>query len=145
MPEVTRSRVVMAPRDRVWELVSDPYNLPRWWPATVRVEDVEDDAWTSVLKTPRGATVRADYTRSAAERGERVVWRQELAESPFERVFASAVTSVSLADASDGGTRVSLTVAEELRGRYRFGGWVIRRAARRRLDEALGSLAEAVE
>ena len=145
MPEVTRSRVVAAPRERVWELVSDPYNLPRWWPATVRVEDVEDGAWTSVLKTPRGATVRADYTRAALSRGERIVWQQELEESPFERVFASASTAVSLEDAPDGGTRVSLTVTEELRGRYRFGGWVIRRAARRRLDEALGSLAEAVE
>ena len=145
MPEVRRSRVVAAPRDRVWDLVSDPFNLPRWWPATVRVEDVEDGAWTSVLKTPRGATVRADYTRAGFERGSSVAWRQELEESPFERVFASAVTTVSLADASDGGTRVELTVAEELRGRYRFGGWVIRRAARRRLDEALSSLAQAVE
>ena len=145
MPEVRRSRVVAAPRDRVWELVSDPYNLPRWWPATVRVEDVEDSAWTSVLKTPRGATVRADYTRAGFERGSRVEWRQELEESPFERVFASATTSVSLVDADGGGTRVELKVVEELRGRYRFGGWVIRRAARRRLDEALTSLAEAVE
>lgn len=146
MPEVTRSRVVAAPRDRVWDLVSDPFNLPRWWPATVRVEDVEDDAWTSVLKTPRGATVRADYTRDVYERPSRVGWRQELEESPFERVFASATTAVALADAPDGGgTQVELKVVEELRGRYRFGGWVIRRAARRRLDEALGSLAEAVE
>jgi uncharacterized protein YndB with AHSA1/START domain len=146
MPEITRSRLVAAPRDRIWDLVSDPFNLPRWWPATVRVEDVEDGAWTSVLKTPKGATVRADYTRAEFERGSRVGWQQELEESPFERVFASASTTVALADAPDGGgTRVELTVAEELRGRYRFGGWVIRRAARRRLDEALTSLAEAVE
>src|SRR3954447_23436623 len=128
MPEVTRVRSVAAPPDRVWELVSDPFNLPRWWPATVRVEDVEEGTWTSVLKTPRGATVRADYTRDTLDRGVRVVWRQELEESPFERVFASATTTVALADAPDGGgTRVDLTVVEELRGRYRFGGWVIKR------------------
>jgi uncharacterized protein YndB with AHSA1/START domain len=145
MPEVTRSRVVAAPRDRIWELVSDPFNLPRWWPATARVEDVEDDAWTSVLRTPRGATVRADYTRVVVERPSRVAWRQELEESPFERVFASAETTVSLADEGSDGTRVLLTVNEQLRGRYRFGGWVIRRAARRRLDEALTGIAQAVE
>ena len=145
MPEVTRTRVVSAPRDRVWDLVSDPYYLPRWWPATARVEDVEEDAWTSVLTTPRGVTVRADYTRVSLERPSLVAWRQELAESPFERVFASAETTVSLADSEDGGTRVALTLVEQLRGRYRFGGWVIRRAARRRLDEALSGIAEAVE
>ena len=74
-----------------------------------------------------------------------MAWRQELEESPFERVFASADTRVELADSDDGGTRVALTVNEQLRGRYRFGGWVIRRAARRRLDEALSGIAEAVE
>ena len=63
MPDVTRSRTVAAPPDQVWELVSDPFNLPRWWPATARVEDVDDDAWTSVLRTPSGKTVRADFTR----------------------------------------------------------------------------------
>src|SRR4051794_28376052 len=63
MPSVTRSRTVAAPVEQVWALVSDPFHLPRWWPATARVEDVEDDAWTSVLKTPGGKSVRADFTR----------------------------------------------------------------------------------
>jgi uncharacterized protein YndB with AHSA1/START domain len=145
MPEVTRVRTVAAPQERVWELVSDPYHLARWWPATARVEDVTDDAWTSVLKTPRGATVRADFTRTESLLRRRVAWRQELEESPFERVFASAETEVDLAAEGDGGTRVSLTTREQLRGRYRLGGWIVRRAARRRLDEALEGIAGAVE
>jgi uncharacterized protein YndB with AHSA1/START domain len=145
MPEVTRERTVSAPQERVWELVSDPYYLPRWWPATARVEDVTDDAWTSVLKTQRGATVRADFTRTERMPQRRVAWRQELEESPFERVFSAAETEVGLEADGESATRVALTTREGLRGRYRLGGWLVRRAARRRLDEALRGIAEAVE
>jgi uncharacterized protein YndB with AHSA1/START domain len=145
VPSVTRARLVAAPRDRVWDLVSDPFHLPRWWPATARVEDATGDAWTSVLKTPRGATVRADFTRVELQPPHRLVWRQELEESPFERVFSSAVTEIELEPEGDAATRVALSSAEKLRGRYRLGGWVVRRAARRRLDDALAGIAEAVE
>jgi carbon monoxide dehydrogenase subunit G len=72
-----------------------------------------------------------------------VAWRQELVESPFERIFAAAETEVALA-AADGGTRVSLTADERLRGRFRLGGFMVRRAARRRLDDALAGLERAV-
>src|SRR3954470_17154305 len=145
MPDVTRSRTVAAPREDVWALVADPFFLPRWWPATARVEDVEDDAWTSVLKTPRGATVRADFTRTERMPQRRIAWRQELEESPFERVFSAAETAVELEAGGGDATRVRLTTREQLRGRYRLGGWLVRRAARRRLDEALDGLAGAVE
>ena len=145
MPEVTRARTVAAPRERVWELVSDPFHLPRWWPSTARVEDATALAWTSVLKTQGGKTVRADYTRTAYEPPRRIGWQQELEESPFERVFSSASMSVRLDPEGDGATRVELRAAERLRGRYRLGGWLVRRAARRRLDEALAGIAEATE
>jgi uncharacterized protein YndB with AHSA1/START domain len=144
VPEVTRSRTVRAPRDRVWQLVSDPYHLPRWWPATARVEDATDDAWTSVLRTPKGATVRADFTRVEIVPPRRIAWRQELEESPFERVFSSAVTEIELEPQGEEATRVALTTVERLRGRYRLGGWLVRRAARRRLDEALEGVERAV-
>jgi uncharacterized protein YndB with AHSA1/START domain len=143
MPRVTREHTVSAPPDDVWRLVSDPDSLPRWWPQVVRVEDVTGDAWTNVLATPRGRTVRADFTRTAIEPPRRVAWRQELVESPFERIFAAAETEVELA-AADGGTRVALTADERLRGRFRLGGFMVRRAARRRLDDALVGLERAV-
>jgi hypothetical protein len=98
-----------------------------------------------VLKTPRGATVRADFTRTEYEPPQRIGWRQELAESPFERVFSSAETAIRLDSESEAVTRVEVTVAERLRGRYRLGGWVVRRAARRRLDDALAGIAAATE
>ena len=144
MPEVTRVRTVAAPRERVWELVSDPYHLPRWWPATARVEDVVDDGWTSVLKTQKGATVRADFTRTERMPQRRVAWRQELEESPFERVFSSAETTVDLEAEGEDATRVAVTTIERLRGRYRLGGWLVRRAARRRLEDALDGIAGAL-
>jgi uncharacterized protein YndB with AHSA1/START domain len=144
MPRVRRERTVSAPPDDVWRLVSDPDSLPRWWPQVVRVEDVTADAWTNVLSTPRGRTVRADFTRTAIEPPRRVAWRQELVESPFERIFAAAETEVALADGEGGGTRVSLMADERLRGRFRLGGFMVRRAARRRLDDALAGLEQAV-
>jgi uncharacterized protein YndB with AHSA1/START domain len=135
---------VEAPSEAVWGLVSDPYSLPRWWPATARVEDVTDDAWTSVLTTPSGKTVRADFTRVDEDPPRRVVWNQELEESPFERVFASARTAVELKPEDEGSTRVALTSTERLRGRYKLGNWIVKRAARRRLDDALAGLERAL-
>src|SRR2546423_14497984 len=142
MPEVTRARTVAAPRERVWDLISDPFHPPRWWPATARVEDATALAWTSVLKPPRGATVRADFTRTEYEPPRRIGWRQELEESPFERVFSSASTAIRLEQESDAATRVEVTAAERLRGRYRLGGWLVRPAPPRRLHRALGGIAE---
>jgi uncharacterized protein YndB with AHSA1/START domain len=143
VPRVTRELTVTAPLDDVWRVVSDPEALPRWWPQVVRVEDAVGDAWTNVLSTPRGRLVRADFTRIAIDAPRRLVWRQELVESPFERVFAAAETELELAEA-EGGTRVALTADERLRGRFRLGGFIVRRAARRRLDDALAGLERAV-
>jgi uncharacterized protein YndB with AHSA1/START domain len=144
VPEVTRERTVRATRDAVWQLVSDPFAFPRWWPHVVRVEDASPDAWTKVLRTERGRTVRADYTLVDSDPPRRITWRQELEESPFERIFSSAVTGIDIAEDTGGGTRVALTSSEKLRGRYKLGGFVVRRAARRRLDDALTGIERAV-
>mgnify|MGYP003289629944 CR=1 FL=1 len=40
MPTVAASRELLASRDDVWAFVSDPYNLPNWWP---RVAGVQPD------------------------------------------------------------------------------------------------------
>ena len=141
---VTRERTISAPSEDVWELVSDPYSFARWWPATVRVEEATPESWTKVLRTPRGKTVRADFTRVEIDPPRRLVWRQELEESPFERIFSSAVTELELGSAEGGGTRVALTFDEHLRGINRFGGFLLRRASRRRIDEALDGLERAV-
>ena len=140
MPSVARSRTIDASRDELWRLVSDPYHLPRWWPRVERVEDATPDAWTTVMRSSRGRAVRADYTRTDARRPQRLRWRQELEETPFERVFREAVTEIELEPAGADATRVELRALQRLRGRSRFGGFLARRAARRQLDEALAGL-----
>jgi uncharacterized protein YndB with AHSA1/START domain len=141
---VKRKRTVAAAPDAVWDLVSDPYHLPRWWPQVQRVEEVGDDAWTKVLRTPKGRTVRADYTRVEYRPGRRIVWQQEVEESPFEAILDQAVTTIALAPDGDDATSVELTAEQELHGRYRFGGFMLRRATRRQLDEALDGIEQAV-
>ena len=139
MPTVVRSRTIAAPRDRVWELVSDPYHLPRWWPTVQRVEDVSDDAWTTVATSTRGRAVRFDWSRVYINPPERIVWRQELAQTPFERFMRESITGVILEPAGDS-TKVELRIVRKLRGLARFGGIQMRRAVRRELDGALDQL-----
>jgi uncharacterized protein YndB with AHSA1/START domain len=143
VPRVTRSRLIAADPRRVWELISDPHSLPRWWPKTVRVEDVHEaegkPRWTAVLGTERGKGVRADYRCTEAVAGERYAWEQEIAGTPFERVLRSAALEVRLG-AEAQGTRVTLTTDESLRGLSRLGSVMLRGAARRRLDEALNGV-----
>jgi uncharacterized protein YndB with AHSA1/START domain len=143
VPAVRRSRTVAAPRDEVWDVVSDPHHLPRWWPNVQRVEEVTEDGWTNVLRTEKGKAVRADFTRVAAEPPRRLVWQQEVEESPFERILSRSVIELSLEPDGDRATRVSLRLDQGLRGMYRFGSVGVRRAARRQLDEALDGLQRA--
>jgi uncharacterized protein YndB with AHSA1/START domain len=140
MPTVVRTRTIAAPREQVWELVSDPYHLPRWWPTVQRVEDVTDDAWTTVATSSRGRAVRFDWSRVYIQPPERVVWRQELAQTPFERFLRESVTGVILEPAGEA-TKVELRIVRKLRGLARFGGGIqMRGAVRRELDGALDQL-----
>ena len=141
---VKRQRTVAARPDAVWDLVSDPHHLPRWWPQVQRVEEVTGDGWTKVLRSKRGRTVRADYTRVSSRPPHEIVWRQEVEESPFEAILDESVTTIELDPAAGDATRVALRADQQLRGRYRFGGFMLRRATRRQLDEALDGIERAV-
>jgi carbon monoxide dehydrogenase subunit G len=139
MPTARRSRTVAAPPERVWGTVGDPYHLPRWWPRVQRVEGVTDEHFTEVLGTDDGRSLRADFRVVASREPERRAWEQELAGTPFERLFTAASTEVSLAPEA-AGTRVTLVVRQQLRGSARLGGFMVRRATRRVLDQALEAL-----
>jgi len=147
MPRVTRRRSVGAPVDAVWELVSDPYNLPRWWPRTMRVEGVEgkgaDLQWTKVLGTAEGRGVRADFRCIATVDGERFGWEQLIPGTPFERHLRRYEVEVSLSDAH-GDTAVTLAAAQTLRGLSRLGSPMMRRGQGALLDEALDGLERAL-
>jgi uncharacterized protein YndB with AHSA1/START domain len=149
MPRVSRTRTIAAPREKVWDLVSDPHHLPRWWPRTLRVEDVRQmgsgkrSRWTTVLGTDRGRGVRADYRCTSAAPGERYLWEQELEGTPFERILRYSRVEIRLDD-SDGGTSVRLASSERLRGLSRLGSPMMRMATRKRLEEALDGIERAV-
>ena len=127
-----------APED-VWRVVSDPAQLPRWWPGVSRVEEATQLAWTTVLTSPKGKSVRMDFTRVAAEEPTRLVWRQELEQTPFERILAEAVTSLELEQA-EGGTRVTIALEQKPRGWARFAPLQFRSAGTRQVQGALDGL-----
>ena len=132
--------VVAAAPEEVWRVVSDPEQLPRWWPGVTRVEEASPEAWTKVLSSPRGKAVRADYSRVEAVPGERLVWRQEVDQSPFERILASAITAVSIAPAGDRATRVTIALDQKPRGWARFAPLQFRAAGSRQVRGALDGL-----
>lgn len=144
MPTVTRARSVAARPEDVWRVVSDPHRLPAWWPGVARVEEASPEAWTKVLTSARGKTVRADFTRLEAEPPTRIVWRQEVEETPFERLLDESRTEIELAE-EDQGTRVELSIHQRPRGWARFGSFQLRAATTKQVEDALSGLAQMLE
>jgi uncharacterized protein YndB with AHSA1/START domain len=158
VPTARRSRTIAAPAQELWDLIRDPHHLPRWWPRVTRVEDVEEDAFTEVMKTRKGKLVRADFNVIVRDEGERTLtWAQRVEGTPFASVLRSAETELRLTPAADpameGGprTEVAIELRQEMAtgsARYspflaiapRLGGRMVRRAAAATLDEALDGL-----
>jgi uncharacterized protein YndB with AHSA1/START domain len=147
MARVTRRRKVEVPPAAVWELVSDPYSLARWWPKVMRVESVEGEGvglqWTKVLGTAEGRGVRADFRCTEAVNGERFGWEQLIPGTPFERHLRRYEIEVSLSDEDDG-TAVTLAAAQTLRGLSRLGSPMMRRGQGALLEEALDGIERAL-
>jgi len=143
MPTTRRTRRLSAAPDEVWRVVGDPYHLPRWWPRVERVEAVAGERFTELLRAKSGRAVRADFRVVEKRRGRLLRFEQELAGSPFERVLASAETEIAIEEAAEG-TEVAITLRQRLRGLSRLGGFLVRRATRRIIDEALDGLELAV-
>lgn len=148
MPRVNRKRTVAASREDVWRLVSDPYNLPRWWPRVMRVEGVQGEGesrqWTKVLGTSEGRSVRADFHCTAAVEPERFGWEQDVEGTPFERHLKHYAVEAGLADDGGGGTEVTLAASQTLRGMSRLGSPMMRRGQGGLLEEALDGLERAL-
>ncbi len=135
--------------DDVWDLISDPYNLPRWWPRTGRVENVDRkpdgrrSQWTKVLETAEGRGVRADYRCLSSAEGERYVWEQQLEGTPFERHLRRSVVEIGLS-AEGAATEVSISSAQTLRGMSRLGSPMMRGGQGKILNEALDGIERAL-
>jgi uncharacterized protein YndB with AHSA1/START domain len=136
---VRRETVVPRAPDEVWRVVSDPAQLPRWWPGVARVEEATQQAWTTVLTSPKGKSVRMDYSLVEATAPARLVWRQEVEQSPFERILAEATTSLELSEEGTG-TRVAIELDQTPRGWARFAPLQFRAAGKRQVEGALEGL-----
>jgi uncharacterized protein YndB with AHSA1/START domain len=149
VPSVTRRRTIAAPPEEVWALVSDPYSLPRWWPRTARVENVDRkpggrrSQWTKVLETAEGRGVRADYRCLSSAEGERYVWEQELEGTPFQRHLRSSSVEVELRGDRDS-TEVSIRGSQKLRGLSRLGSPMMRGGQGKILEAALDGIERAL-
>jgi uncharacterized protein YndB with AHSA1/START domain len=149
VPTARCSRTIAAPADELWLLIRDPHHLPRWWPRVTRVEDVEGDAFTEVMRTAKGRLVRADFNVVQADELTRALrWSQRLEGTPFGRLLSSAETEVRLTPTDDGppgaggaATEVTIELRQSLTGFFpRFGGFMVRRAAAATLEQALDGL-----
>jgi uncharacterized protein YndB with AHSA1/START domain len=145
LSSASRSRVLAASVARVWEVIEDPCQMPRWWPAVERMEGVQEDRFTQVLGTRRRRTVRADFRVLASEppggeytSGHRT-WTQEVAGTPFEPVLHESITEI-VVEPADAGTKVTIAQRQRLRGYSKTGALAMRSATAKRLDEALEGL-----
>lgn len=99
----------------------------------------EGRRWTQVLETRDGRGIRADYRCVTAAPERRYAFEQLLDETPFEGILRSALTEIRL---EPGGAETEVTVVSEqrLKGLSRLGGFMMRRATGRTLNEALAGL-----
>jgi uncharacterized protein YndB with AHSA1/START domain len=141
-----RARVIAAPVEEVWQVIEDPYQMPRWWPGVERMEGVTDDRFTQVFKSRRGRTVRADFVLLSSEApgggytsGQRA-WSQEVAGTPFEPVLHESITEITV-EPAEGGAQVTIAQRQRLRGYSKAGAFAMRSATAKRLDDALKGLA----
>jgi uncharacterized protein YndB with AHSA1/START domain len=162
VPTARRSRTIAAPPQDLWELISDPHHLPRWWPRVARVESVEPEAFTEVLASPRGRLVRADFEIVRSDAQALVLrWNQRIEGTPFARLLTASETELRLeplaqppsnapaATAAPAGgelvggaaTIVTIELRQSLRGFFaHLGMGRVRRAAQATLDDALSGL-----
>lgn len=141
MPVSSRTRLLDAPPAEVWRTVGDVRQLPRWWPLVRRIEAVDGNDFTQVLRADKGRDVRADFRVVARDPEQRLSLEQQLEGTPFEGLLRSATTDLVLKPAGEAGTALTITVTRRLRGLARFGGVIMRRGTGRHLDEALDGLA----
>jgi uncharacterized protein YndB with AHSA1/START domain len=152
MPTARSSRTIAAPAPDLWRLISDPHHLPRWWPRVTRVEDVREDAFTEVMKTRKGKTVRADFdvVRSDQQEGV-VVWEQRLAGTPFAGVLSVSETELRVVPRAADASEVTIEMRQELSGQAgstvggrslmpSMGRRMVKRAATKMIEEALNGL-----
>src|ERR1700679_4376902 len=106
--------MIAASAEDLWALISDPHHLPRWWPRVTRVEDVETDAFTEVMKTRKGKLVRADFSVVCEEAERTLTWVQRIEGTPFASVLESAETALRLASSEEAATEATIELRQQM-------------------------------
>ncbi len=106
-----------------------------------RVEGVEGDAFTEVLVSSGGRSLRADFqVQRIDQRALVMCWVQRVQDTPFARLLKSAETELLLEPAG-ATTTVTIELRQALNGLFpHIGASRVRRAARATLEEALDGL-----
>ena len=94
------------------------------------------------MKTRKGKLVRADFNvvlRDDAEHS--LTWAQRVEGTPFARLLSVGGDGGAPGGGTAQATKVTIELRQVLNGMFpRFGGFMVRRAARATLDEALDGL-----
>jgi hypothetical protein len=107
-------------------------------------DETRKPRWTMVLETERGNVVRADYRQTSSTTESELVWEQEIAGTPFERILHSSRLELGVTPKDDS-TRLTLTARQKVRGLSRLGSPMLSRGTGRTLDEALAGVERALE
>ncbi len=112
--EIVMSRIYDAPRDIVWQAMTDPSHVARWWGGAgfsnpVCEMDVRPGgAWHHVMRFPDGHELDMHFVFVEVEKPRRLVWRSvPLSKGSLGR--PDAVIDVTLEDL--GGTRTRWKMA----------------------------------
>ena len=139
--KVRRSRVYPFSPEAVWDIVGDPGQLGEWWPRVERIESRNDTGFTEVYMTKKGRPVRADFRIATLEDLQEIRVVQQLAGTPFARVFASSSKRVAI-EAAGEGTKVEAEIQQSPAGMAKLGGFMVRPALKKQLDGGLDALGE---
>lgn len=141
MAVIRRTREFNLAPAMIWRTLADPKTQNRWWPGVIRVESVSRHGFTQVSRSSRGVLVRADFVRTEEVEPSRLVWTQRLQGTPFASVFSEREVLVTITPAGSGGSAVTITVDQQLKGAAR---WLPlnRGGVRRQLDAALDGLGD---
>jgi len=148
MIEVVAERIVAAPPETVWPLVSEPEQLPSWFGFADRIEVLEGDG-AGQKRRQHGhwgkKPSEVDQELTAYEPPKRLAWRhlaERLNGKPAPRFAESTDFSIELIP-EDGGTRVRLTSAQVPANRAK--GVVMKAFGRREIEGTLRSSLDALE
>src|SRR3954447_6699312 len=148
MIEIVAERVVGAPPERVWPLVADPEQLPRWFGFAERVE-VLDGEGVGQRRRQHGHWGRqpseGDQELSAFDPPRKLAWRhlaERLNGKPAPRFAASTDFSIELSP-DNGGTRITLHSAQVPASRPR--GLVMKLFGQREVQTNLSRSLDALE